>query len=255
MPALRGLRAAIAVLTRVPIGGFPYSDAEWRWSGAHMPIVGALLGAVLGGVWLAAGRAGHLVAAAIVVAASLVLTGAMHEDGLADTADALGGGTTPERVLAILKDSRIGAFGAAALVMTLLVRVLLLARLADAAPFALVLSGTLSRLGPVGLMATLPYVTDVSVAKSRSVTAAGGAQLAIACVWTAGIVWLLYATNVVASLELVAAVASTVAIASACGVRFAARVSGITGDFLGATQQLIECAVLLALAISRGGPG
>ena len=82
---------------------------------------------------------GRLVAASLVLAASLLLTGALHEDGLADTTDALGGGSTPERVLAILKDSRIGSFGAAALVSTMLVRVTALAQLAAAAPGALLL--------------------------------------------------------------------------------------------------------------------
>ncbi|HWL86801.1 MAG TPA: adenosylcobinamide-GDP ribazoletransferase, partial [Polyangiaceae bacterium] len=135
---IRGVRAAVTVLTRLPVGGFPYSDAEWRWSAAYFPLVGGALGVVLGGVWLLSVRAGFVVAAVIAVAASLLLTGAMHEDGLADTADALGGAADRERVLAILKDSRIGAFGSAALTVALLLRVALLARLGASAPIALV---------------------------------------------------------------------------------------------------------------------
>src|SRR5438045_786510 len=111
---VRGLRAAIVFLTRVPAGGFPYREPEWRWAPAWFPLVGAGVGAVAGGVaWLAAG-AGSLVAGALAVIASLLVTGAFHEDGLADTADALGGAYDREKLFAILKDSRIGSFGGAA---------------------------------------------------------------------------------------------------------------------------------------------
>ena len=163
---LRGARAAVVFLTRLPVGGFPYTEAEWRWSSAWLPAVGALVGAASAGVWLLLEPAGAAVAAAFAVTASVLLTGGFHEDGLADTADALGGGADPETVLRILKDPRVGSFGALALVVSVLLRVALLASLARAAPVALVVAHTLARVGPVWLMVTLAYVTGEG-AKSR----------------------------------------------------------------------------------------
>jgi adenosylcobinamide-GDP ribazoletransferase len=251
---LRGLRAAVTLLTRIPVGGFPYSDAEWRWSAAHLPAVGAFLGCLYGGVWLACTRAGDLVAAAVVTTASLLATGAIHEDGLADTADALGGGRTRERVLAILKDSRIGAFGGAAIAMTLVLRVALLARLGQAAPVVLVFTAAASRLVPVWLMAALPYVTDPSVAKSSSVATAGRPQVLVATAWMAAVTGAIGATHAFTGTELALVWVVALAVALACGRVFKSRTGGITGDFLGAAQQVSECAMLLALAIARGGP-
>jgi len=250
---LRGIRAAVTVLTRLPVGGFPYSDADWRWSAAYLPFVGTLLGAVLGGAWLLTVRAGFLVAAVVVVAASLLLTGAMHEDGLADTADALGGATTRERVFAILKDSRIGAFGSAALAVTLLLRVALLARLGAAAPIVLIFVSGAARLVPVWLMAALPYVTDAAVAKSRSIMAAGRAQVAVATGWVLAVGIALCMLHALSGVEIAAASGSAALMALVCGARFRARVGGITGDFLGAAEQVSECTMLLALALVRGG--
>ena len=95
-------------LTRIPVGTLPGSETVWRWSSAWFPLVGALLGALLSLVWLGTLRAGEPVAACLVVTASLWITGAFHEDALADTADALGGASDREQISRILKDSRIG---------------------------------------------------------------------------------------------------------------------------------------------------
>jgi len=251
---LRGVRAAVTLLTRIPVGGFPYSDTEWRWSAAHLPAVGALLGCLYGGVWVACTRAGDLAAAAVVTATSLLATGALHEDGLADTADALGGGRTREGILALLKDSRIGAFGGAALAMTLVLRVVLLARLGQAAPVALVLTAAASRLVPVWLMAALPYVTGPSVAKSSAVAAAGRPQVLVATAWTAAVTGAIGSAHALIGTELALVWVVALVVAFACGRVFKSRTGGITGDFLGAAQQVSECTMLLALAIARGGP-
>jgi adenosylcobinamide-GDP ribazoletransferase len=249
------VRAAATVLTRAPVGGFPYSDADWRWSAAHLPLIGAAVGAVVAGAWLATLRAGYLVAAAVAVGASLLLTGAIHEDGLADTADALGGGRAVprERVLAILKDSRIGAYGSAALTLAIVLRVALLDRLGPAAPAALVLSASASRLVPVWLLATLPYVTDPTLAKSRGIAAAGWPQVGVATIWVGLTSAVATAMHLVTVVEVVALWASLLVIAMVSRARFRARVGGVTGDFLGAAQQVAECAVLLTLAIARAG--
>jgi adenosylcobinamide-GDP ribazoletransferase len=248
---VRALRAAIVFLTRVPAGGFPYQEAEWRWAPAWFPLVGAGVGAVAGGVaWLAAG-AGPFVAAALAVIASLMVTGAFHEDGLADTADALGGAYDREKLFAILKDSRIGSFGGAALVMSLVLRVALLARLGPAAPLALVLVEAASRVPPVWLMAALPYVTGAE-ARSRPVARGGPLQAAVA---TALAALVLGAGRALLSpVALLAMVAVSLGGAMLCGWRFHVRAGGITGDFLGATQQVCAAALLLALVLTAPLP-
>jgi adenosylcobinamide-GDP ribazoletransferase len=244
---VRGLPAAIVFLTRVPVGGFPYREAEWRWASAWFPLVGAATGALAGGVAWVAHPAGPWVAAVLAVIAALLITGAFHEDGLADTADALGGAYDRERLFAILKDSRIGSFGAAALVMALLLRAALLARLEAAAPLALVLAGAASRVAPVWLMAALPYVTG-GASRSRAVARSGAPQALVATFLGAAVVAAAYR-----SLSLPAALAMLAVTAGAalvCGWRFHARAGGITGDFLGATQQVCECGLLLALVLA-----
>ena len=246
---LRAFRGAVTFLTRVPVGGFPYSAEEWRWTSAWFPAVGALLGAAYALLFRGAAAAGPMVAAILVLIAALLVTGAFHEDGLADTADALGGGHEPARVLEILKDSHIGAFGAAALCTSLLLRAALLARLDARAPVALVLTECLSRLPSIWMMVALPYVTPDTSARSSVVTRAGVPQALLASLWP-----LLVAAAAVWSGELsfahVLALATT---ATACGLfcgwRFHVRVGGVTGDFLGATQQVTVCALLLVLAL------
>ena len=247
MSLLRGARAAVVFLTRVPAGGFPYSREEWAWAPGWFPLIGASIGILLVGGWTVARPLGDFVAATLVYTASLLLTGAFHEDGLADTADALGGGTSRDRVFAILKDSRIGTFGGLALVVSLILRIGLLARLAPVAAFALVSSQCIARLFPVWLMVAMPYVTPDDAAKSRPVARAAWAQVMLAT---------LFATLVIVTLDLLdvgsavdalicAAVAGFAALVAA--YRFHRRAGGVTGDFLGATEQIGECAVLIAL--------
>jgi adenosylcobinamide-GDP ribazoletransferase len=251
-PVLRGARAAFTFYTRIPVGGFPYDPADWQWASGWFPMVGACLGGLLALVWLAVERAGPLAAAALVVAVGMLLTGAFHEDGLADTADALGGAYERTRLFEILKDSRIGSFGASALIVVLVLRIALLARLQPIAPLALVLTGCLSRTPPIWLMVALPYVTSNAASRSGSVARITRAQamLATACpllltgtfLWKG---WLEAST----AWALLGAGGLT---ALVCGWRFRVRAGGLTGDFLGATQQVGECALLLVLALARG---
>ncbi len=248
----RAIRAAVALLTRVPVRGLPFGRDEWRWASAWLPLTGALIGAALAGVWLALSAAGPTATAAVVLAIGAWLTGALHEDGLADTADALGGDADRERVLGILKDSRVGAYGALALALSVAVRMAALATLAGGAPVGLILAHAIARCPPVWLMAALPYVTDPATAKHRHVAGAGWPQVLVAT--TTGAIGLTAAVACgavsVTSALLVAAGAIAVGVLS--GRRFSARVGGITGDFLGATEQVGEAAVLLALLLGRG---
>jgi adenosylcobinamide-GDP ribazoletransferase len=247
LPApLKGLRAAAVFLTRVPVGGGPYSDDDWRWSAAHLPLVGAAVGAAVGVVDRLLMPLGAWAASILALGVSLMLTGALHEDGLADTCDALGGGSTREKVFAILKDSRIGVFGGCALVVSIAGRAALVARLGAEAAGALTLVGAAARAGPVWLIATMPYVTDAAVARNRGVMSAGPLQAIVGTAWTV-------AVAIVLSRHVPAQRAAWVA--ASCGLvtaltawRYRERAGGITGDFLGATEQLCELAGLAVLA-------
>ena len=250
-PWLRGGRAAAIFLTRVPLGGFPFSRDDWRWSSAYFPFIGLLLGCAQAAVFVGCAGAGPHVAATLAVIASLLLTGAFHEDGLADTADALGGAYTRERVFEILKDSRVGSFGASALVVVLLLRILLVARLDGLAPWAIIATQGASRLPPIWLMAVMPYVSADAEAKSKLVARAGPAQTALAtCFGAVAVAVAVYALHLslrhAVSLTCVSLLVTTL-----CGWRFRVRLGGITGDFLGATQQVGECALLLTLVLCR----
>ena len=257
-------------MTRVPVGGFPYAAGEWRWTSAWFPLVGLVVGTVCAAVWWLVAPLGPWVAAMAVLVASILLTGAFHEDGLADTADALGGAHDRAKIFVILKDSRVGAFGALALVVSIAFRLVLLARLADVAPVAVLLAHCLARVGPVWLMVAMPYVSDAA-AKSRQVTRAGAAQgvlaTAIGLAVAGGVV--LAAGGMLAgggalaaggalaggAIDATAAVAALGAMALAtafCGWRFHARAGGLTGDFLGAAEQVNEIVILFTiLAVLR----
>jgi adenosylcobinamide-GDP ribazoletransferase len=242
----------VALLTRVPVGAAPLSAHDLRRAPACFPLVGLGLGAGAALAFRALAPAGPFVAGAVAVGLLLLLTGALHEDGLADTADALGGAPPGDRarLFAILKDSRIGSFGAAALGLSLLLRVLALGALGDRAPAALVFVAAASRAFPVWLMAALPYVTPVETARSGDAVRAGWTQatVATACALLFALGWGVPHLGPAALLALWAAGVATALL----GWRFWVRAGGITGDFLGATQQVAEVVLLVTLARQTG---
>jgi adenosylcobinamide-GDP ribazoletransferase len=245
-PPVRGVRAAFVSLTRVPMGGFPYRSADYAWATAHAPLVGLAVGAATGVAFRLLAPLGENAAALLAVGFSMLVTGAFHEDGLADTCDALGGGHDRDRVFAILKDSRVGAFGAAALVVSIGARALLVARLGGDAVTELALAGALARVGPALLVVALPYVTPEGTSKSRDLVRASARHGAVAFGWGAAVLvassWL-GAT----SPERAGALAVALGLATALtGHVYLRRAGGVTGDFLGATEQVSE---LVALAV------
>ena len=251
-PPLRSARAAFVFLTRLPGGGFPYRPEDWAWSSAHFPLVGLVLGAILAGLQavLARGLDG-LSTGFLVVGASLLITGAFHEDGLADTSDALGGAYDRDKLFAILKDSRVGTFGAAALVISIGARAALYARLGPACAWALPLVGCAARVGPVWLMTALPYATPEG-SRSRDVVRGRAPQAVVATAWLA-LASIACARCVgLAPARLAAMMVALAAVTVISGARYRARAGGITGDFLGATEQLGEIAALASLAWSSG---
>jgi adenosylcobinamide-GDP ribazoletransferase len=261
MNGIRHFLLALQFFTRVPVTGplaawVGFSPQMLRASAAHLPGIGWLVGAVAalvfaGAGWGLPGVAGALVAAVLSTIATVMLTGAFHEDGLADVADGLGGSANRERALEIMKDSRIGAFGAVALVLALGLKFALLASLAgrglQAAAVAIVGAHVLSRLMPLFLIRWLPYVGDSGATKSKPLAdAISPGALAVAVVWTLPAVALLLVAH--DAVHVVAAVLAAMLAAGWMARLFVRRLQGFTGDGLGATQQVCELAIYLALA-------
>jgi len=262
MNSVRHFLLALQFFTRVPVTGrlaawVGFSPAMLRASAAHFPGVGWLVGAVGAGVFLLAqsglpGMAGAVAAALLSTIATVLLTGAFHEDGLADVADGLGGSADRARALQIMKDSRIGAFGALALVLALGLKIALLATLAGQGAMnvatALLAAHVLSRLAPLFLIRWLPYVGDDGAAsKSKPLAdAIGSGALLVGVLYTLPAVLLLLFTHPLA--QAVAALVACILAVSYMAWLLARRLQGFTGDALGATQQLCELALYLALA-------
>lgn len=241
---LNDLRVALALLTRLPLplSAQTFTAHQTRAFWAY-PAVGAVVAALAGAMGAAALWANlpPLGVAAIVIATQICTTGALHEDGLADTADGLWGGYDPERRLAIMKDSHIGSYGVLALGLSLLARAAALAACANVGPLALALAvlaaAPLSRAACVWMMFTLPH------ARSTGLSVSAGRPTQTAC---------LIALTLGAALCLICGTATALLIAAlpALALRQIAKskIGGQTGDILGATQQLTELAILLTLA-------
>lgn len=247
---LRAAAAALAFLTRIPVGRWLALDGgDVARAGLAFPLIGALLGAVVGGIAAALARPlSPLLAAALALTAGAVLTGALHLDGLADTADALGA-RSRERALEIMRDHAIGAYGAVAIVLDLLVKAGALAALTrgeHVLPFA-VAAGALSRSIPVPLAATLPYARPGEGA-AASLTRGGRWRAVVAAAIALAIAALAAGIDGL----VVAACATVLALLLYCTLR--RWLGGVTGDTLGAAVELSEATVLVvAVALVGGG--
>jgi adenosylcobinamide-GDP ribazoletransferase len=253
---LRLFFIALQFLTRVPVPGWVGWRADWMNASArHFPAVGLLVGGFGAGVlWAAAHLWPASVAVVLSIAATVWLTGAFHEDGLADTCDGLGGAVSRERALEIMKDSRIGTYGAVGLLLVLGLKAAALHALAlrdlHIALLALPLAHALSRTVSVALLVWLPYAGDAAHAKAKpmAMQASSGVLLVTVGWCAAGLaVALLIGWRERDVLVMVLAAAVT-ALLMARWLR--GRLGGFTGDTLGAAQQGAEVAVYLALVAS-----
>lgn len=254
---------ALQFFTRVPVTGrlagwVGFSPAMLRASAAHFPGVGWLVGLWMGAVFAAlvallpALPAAPWVAAVGSVIAGVLMTGAFHEDGLADLADGLGGSAQRERALEIMKDSRIGSFGAIALVLALLARVCLLALLAQvdvaAAVAALFLAQVVSRAAPLPLIYGMAHVGDAAGSKSKPLAESLSRQALLA-----GLLWLALALALVLwhypGLAWWGGLLGAALGALAMARLLQRRLQGFTGDGLGAVQQVAELLFYLGVAI------
>jgi adenosylcobinamide-GDP ribazoletransferase len=254
MHELRLALLALQFLTRVPVPAWVgYRDDWLHQSARHFTLVGLVVGAVAALLLLGASTLWPWpVAVLLSMGATLVLTGAFHEDGLADTFDALGGAVSRDRALAIMKDSRLGTYGTVALVMVLALKAAALIALGAQAAAALVLAHSVSRALPVALIRGLPYAGDAEAAKAKPLaTQVSLGGVVVAMLWAllvAGAV--IGARHLTASAVLVSLIAAAVvALLMARWLR--RRLGGFTGDTLGATQQLGEVAIYLALIAAR----
>jgi adenosylcobinamide-GDP ribazoletransferase len=245
---------ALQFLTRVPAPRWVGFEPAWlNASARHFPLVGALVGAAGAAVLLIASMLWPpMVAASLALAATMFITGAFHEDGLADTLDGLGGAVRSERALAIMKDSRIGSYGAVALIVVLGARVALMAALcAGSWPLAIaamVLSGCFGRAGAVGLMALLPYAGDAEDAKAKPLaTAIGAVEWTTALAWAMGLLAVGVGAGALSPTRAAAVLAATAGVTLLMKSWLRRRLGGYTGDTLGAAEQFTEVAVLLAL--------
>jgi adenosylcobinamide-GDP ribazoletransferase len=242
---LDDFRTAVAFLTRLPMP-HPEGAMPRNFVRAHrmFPLVGAGIGLAVGLFYLAMRMSGlpDLAAAALALGASAILTGALHEDGLADVADGFGGGRDPAAKLEIMRDSRLGTYGALILLVSFVAKASALAALPDAYVVqSLIATHALAR-GVLPAMATsLPYARKDGLAAnagrpdSTTAAIAGGFALVIALL----------------SLPLSEALcAALAAVACASGMAWLAQrqIGGQTGDVLGGAEQVGETAILVLLA-------
>jgi adenosylcobinamide-GDP ribazoletransferase len=247
---LRGELAALALawqfLTRVPL---PVAVAPSRQRLArslrYLPAAGAVIGVAAAAVLLAAGVLLPAVVAVLVsTAATVALTGALHEDGLADTLDGLGGADRA-RALAIMRDSRIGSFGAVGLGLTLALKVAALAALpALVAAAALVAGHAASRLSAIVVVATSRYLRPEGTGRF---TRRGVGRAGLAVAGGTGLAALLVPGLAAGAGAVLAGVAGLALGHLAARALFERRLGGYTGDCLGATQQLSEAGFYLGL--------
>jgi adenosylcobinamide-GDP ribazoletransferase len=241
--------AALMFLTRVPIGKqYVFRADDLPRSTLYFPIVGLLIG--LGGglvLFCAELIVPPVLAVLLCMGATVAVTGALHEDGLADTADGLIGGLEPQRRLEIMKDSRLGSYGAVALWFSLTAKLFLLSTLLEKGVFtavcALIVAHGLGRAATVSLLFSHRYVRKDESKASPFGNAVTLTELVTALVAPILLSFALLGSKAVLPLLVAAAVTW------ATGVYFRKKIGGITGDCLGAVNQLVEVGCYLALVV------
>ncbi|NTV09726.1 MAG: adenosylcobinamide-GDP ribazoletransferase [Zoogloea sp.] len=239
---------ALGFFTRLPVPSWvPWSPERLNNAARYFPLVGWVVAAIGALVYLAAAQLlPPTLAVVLSMAATIRATGAFHEDGWADTFDGFGGGWDKLQVLTIMKDSRIGSYGAIALVLMLLAKALALVEIGaeDDWPvvIALLVAHPLSRFASTSLIATMDYVREDELSKSKPLARRLAApELALAALF--GLAPLMLLTPYEALWVLGAVVLATLYAAHS----FRRRIGGYTGDCLGAAQQGSELACYLGL--------
>jgi adenosylcobinamide-GDP ribazoletransferase len=236
----RALLAAAVFFSRLPVPKWPVVDRDdLRRAAMWWPLIGVITALLMIVAWEAARPLGAPVAAGVALAAGVVATGALTEDGLADVCDGFGGGgRSREAVLRIMHESRLGACGVIALGLVLGLRWQALAALPPARlPGALLVAMAVSRSFAVLLMAALPYLRQEGSRAHPVVGRLSAARL--------GVVWVMGVLPCLLGAPLAGLIAAGTVLLG-CVAWFGWRIGGYTGDCVGATQQAAELAVLLA---------
>jgi cobalamin 5'-phosphate synthase/cobalamin synthase len=237
---MKALAAAIAFLTRIPVGRLVHCDAQAvARSAGWFPLAGILLGAICGAA--AFPLRNHLpwaLLAVLLVALDALLTGALHFDGLADTADGFGGGKDREDILRIMRDHSIGSYGGTALALLVALKVAAYTALLQRHYWfrAMVLIPAIGRWSILLLTAALPYARQTpSVVRRMGKSSLVWGTLTVAVALAASQIW-----------RAGAAAGAAIAVSICFGAYCRRRIGGITGDTLGANVELSECAALVA---------
>ena len=242
---LEAFFAALRFFTRLPVPAWVgNSQEQLNHAARYFPLIGIVVGVIGATVTLVASLALPLSVAVILgMAATLLATGAFHEDGFADACDGFGGGREKAQVLAIMKDSRVGSYGAIGVALLLLAKWNALMEMDDDVLLTAIVAGhAVSRFASTTLIAALDYVRDDESAKSNplAVRMSAGA-LAVAALFGLAPCALLPLP------EILYALVAVVIVTLAAARYFVKRIGGYTGDCLGATQQVAELAFYLGL--------
>lgn len=245
---MKRVRAALILLTRLPVSGEGLVDEDFRAATPFFPWVGVIVGVIAAFAFALGAAVDGLVGGLFALAACALVTGALHEDGLADCADAFLGTRDEQRAREVLKDPRLGTFAFVALFVVLSLRVGLLPDVLEHAMAALVLAATLGRFAMLFVARALPYVGSPETQKTGPVDPPTPRALVLAGLAPAVVAGLAWSDHRVSLAGLVVACALCAGVV-AFMVRLARqRLGGWVGDVLGATEQLAELATLAGLA-------
>jgi adenosylcobinamide-GDP ribazoletransferase len=243
--SLEGVRLALAFLTILPVGAErPATPEAIAESFAYFPLAGFMIGAALAAVdWMLHFALGRAVRSALIVMSLAALTGAVHLDGVADTADALGAGRDRERAMRILRDSTIGSFGAVAVFFVLALKILALAAIDGRRRYAaLYLAPGLARWAMVAVSYRLDYLR--SQGAGSSLIQSNGRNFAFCSLTT------IVAAALVVSTRALGAGLAAAAAALAMRAFYRRWLGGVTGDLIGAAGEIAEVAALIVMSIT-----
>lgn len=247
---------ALSFFTRLPVPkSMHYSDSLLNQANRYFSLVGLVIGILLVLSYsLFISFLPMTITILLTMTISLLLTGAFHEDGLADMADGIGGAFTIEKRLAIMKDSRIGTYGAVTLLMALLLKFTLLVELAEQGSshllLAIVLSAGLSRAVAGSLISAMPYVSDKEQSKSKPVAQAQSSTELITLLVIGAAPLVFYSGSVIFYILMV-----LITFRWLFTKWLMAKIGGFTGDCLGAAQQIAELLIYITLVATFGSTG
>lgn len=243
---------ALMFFTQIPVSkNLPYSETRMNKANRYFSLIGLFVGAAVSLVFYIANQLWSIeVAIIITMVFSVLLTGAFHEDGLADMADGMGGGYTKEKRLTIMKDSRLGTYGAISLVLSVLLKFYLWVELAqfNVLIFSIIFAYSLSRAFAASLIFDMAYVTDSDESKSKPLASKQSLSEVITLFVVAFIPVIFIERYIAESFSLIVTMLTSLVVFRFVFRRWLiARIGGFTGDCLGAAQQICELIIYLII--------